>query len=267
MIDTPTLRCLRSEGFEIGAHTMSHRALSGLSRQDLLHEVLGSKVILEQELGAEVRMFSYPFGRYDRRVIECVAQCGFSGARTTRMLALGLEFCPFEIPTSLQAYPHPPFNYIKNLGKRRDVANLIRFVREYLACDNWIELGKKLFCQMMKHGGIWHLYGHSWEIEELKLWEQLEELLTYVSKWPGVNYVCNSEILDLAGRMISEKQYLAVGSHARSYFGSPHGTPLHSQRCERPDVQGRVRVEAPGGDGRDEQAGPTGIRGKLRGGE
>jgi peptidoglycan-N-acetylglucosamine deacetylase len=192
------LRSFLKRGFEIGAHTMSHRILPRLQNEELSREVRGSKQTLEEQLGAEVRMFCYPRGRYDGKVIECVQQSGFAGARTTRMLAHTLRFNRFEMPTSLQAYPHPPLDYLKNLGKRRDLDGIGRYVRGYLLCQSWVEVGKKLFDEVLRHGGIWHLYGHSWELEELGLWGALQEMLDYVANRPGVIYASNSRVLELA---------------------------------------------------------------------
>jgi len=197
VLDAAALQEFACQGFEIGAHTVSHRVLYGLSNQDLSNEVLGSKQMLEQQLGKEVRMFCYPRGRYDSRIIRCVQQSGFSGARTTRMLAQSLAFHRYEMPVTLQAFPHPPLNFIKNLGKRRDIAGMSRYFKDYLRCASWVEMGKKLFREVLDQGGIWHLYGHSWEVEEFGLWEQLDELLNYVSNQPGVLYAGNSQVLDL----------------------------------------------------------------------
>lgn len=197
VLHATALREIMSQGFEIGAHTMSHRVLSGLPDEQLAEEVQGSKQMLEQQLGREVPMFCYPRGRYDWRVVNCVRQSGFRGARTTRMLAHTLGFNRFEMPTTLQAYPHPPLNYLKNLGKRRDLAGIGRYLKDCLWCRNWVEMGKKLFRDILDQGGIWHLYGHSWELEKLGLWDQLQEMLDYVSNRPGVIYASNSRVLEL----------------------------------------------------------------------
>lgn len=194
------LRSALRQGFEIGAHTMSHRILTQVSDAELLHEVCGSKEVLEDQLGVEMRMFCYPRGRYDAKTIDCVRRAGFRGARTTEMLSQALEFNRFEMPTSLQAYPHPPIDYLKNLGKRRNWAGMRRYVKDYLLCETWVETGKRLFDDTLQHGGIWHLYGHSWELEESCLWEQLRDLLEYVSKRTGVVYASNSAALEIAQR-------------------------------------------------------------------
>src|SRR2546429_8068050 len=70
--------------------------------------------------------------RYDAEVIACVQQSGFEGARTTRMLAHTLNFGRFEMPTSVQASPHPPLNYFKNLANHRDGSGIVRYVQKYL---------------------------------------------------------------------------------------------------------------------------------------
>src|ERR1700733_9615808 len=57
------LRTLSSEGFEIGAHSVSHKAFWGLSAGELAKEVRPCKPLLEDILGMEVRMFCYAWGR------------------------------------------------------------------------------------------------------------------------------------------------------------------------------------------------------------
>jgi hypothetical protein len=64
---------------------------------------------------------------------------------------------------------------------------------------NWLELSKRLFDSVLQNGGIWHLYGHSWEIEELGLWKDLEEMLDYVCKREDVTYVPNWELIAVSG--------------------------------------------------------------------
>jgi len=51
------LRTFRKLGFEIGAHTVSHRILRGLEQKELSREVRDSKRMLEELLGSEVHMF------------------------------------------------------------------------------------------------------------------------------------------------------------------------------------------------------------------
>lgn len=189
------LRTLSSQGFEIGAHSMSHNSLTLLPGKQIEDEVRTCKQDLEEVLGTEVSMFCYPNGRYNTRVIAEVRRAGYKGARTTWMLSTRSSFLPFEMPTTLQAFPHRSAGYIRDLGRARDLSGLWKFSTELRGFPSWIDLGKRLFNQVLEYGGIWHLYGHSWEIDDLAIWNQLREILDYVSHREGVIYVTNGQLL------------------------------------------------------------------------
>ena len=189
------LRTLSSEGFEIGAHSVSHKLLWGLAAEELAQEVSPCKPMLEDVLGTEVRMFCYPCGRYDANVIRTLKEAGYWGARTVRMLATRLEFNPFEMPTSVQIMPHRKFSYMKNVARARKLEGVQVFLAHMTRLNNWIELGKRLFDSVLQTGGMWHLYGHSHEIEKLGLWRDLEEMLDYVGNHKEVMYVPNCEVI------------------------------------------------------------------------
>ena len=191
------LRALSSEGFEIGAHSVSHKSLTLLRDDQLEREVRTCKQILEQSVGEEVSMFCYPNGRYNPRVIQEVRCAGYKGARTTWMLSTGTDFRPFEMPTTLQAFPHPRTGYLRDLGRAKNIPGLWKFTTELSRFKSWLDLGKKLFSRVLEYGGIWHLYGHSWEIDDLSLWGELREMLDHVSHRKDVTYVTNSQLLSL----------------------------------------------------------------------
>jgi peptidoglycan/xylan/chitin deacetylase (PgdA/CDA1 family) len=64
----------------IGAHTVTHPILAGLSRDDQLTEILQSKLCLEQLLGQQVTSFSYPNGSATETTRELVAGAGYAAA-------------------------------------------------------------------------------------------------------------------------------------------------------------------------------------------
>ena len=196
-LSSSEIRSLAFAGFEVGAHTVSHRSLTGLSLEEVRHEVRDSKKSLQDILGHEVSMFCYPRGRYDARVLQEVRRAGFEGARTTRMLSLRADFPRFEMPTTVQAYPHSTLAYMRNLTRGKNVPGLFRYITSLRFYRRWADLGRVLFDQALEEGGVWHLYGHSWEIDELGLWGQLAELLRYVGGRDGVIYATNSEALKL----------------------------------------------------------------------
>jgi len=44
--------------------------------------------------------------------------------------------------------------------------------------------------------GVWHLWGHSCEIERYRMWKQLEEVLRYVSGRSDVRYLTNGQLVN-----------------------------------------------------------------------
>lgn len=188
------LRSLSSAGFEIGAHGVSHALLWGRSAEELAKEINPCKPILEEILGSEVRMFCYPRGRYDSRATRALREAGYRGARTVRMLGTELNFNPFEMPTTVQTFPHGTSAYFKNVT-RAGMKGLQACLSHTMKLGNWLELGKSIFDSVLENGGMWHLYGHSWEIDELNLWDRLDELLEYVGGRQGVSYIPNGEVL------------------------------------------------------------------------
>jgi len=192
-LDSADLKSL-AQDFEIGAHGLSHKLLWGLGPEELNIEAGSCKPILEDMLGREVGMFCYPRGRFDANVIRTVRAAGYWGARTVRMLSTRPEFSPFEMPTSLQAFPHPTSNYIKNLMRARRIEGARRILSPGKLC-NWVELGKELFDSVLERGGIWHLYGHSWELDTLDLWDDLKRILDYVGGRTNVTYASNWQVL------------------------------------------------------------------------
>ncbi len=69
--------------FEIGAHTVSHRALRGQPEKIQREEILASKEALEQELGISVVSFAYPDGSFDDQAKKIVAESGYTTAVST----------------------------------------------------------------------------------------------------------------------------------------------------------------------------------------
>jgi len=70
--------------FDIGAHSISHPALTALSPTESRHEIVGSQDQCEAITGRPVRGFAYPYGDLNERVRADVIAAGFSWACSTR---------------------------------------------------------------------------------------------------------------------------------------------------------------------------------------
>lgn len=77
------LRGLRAAGWTVGAHSMSHRYLSGLGDQELDLELTGSRQALVELLGEPVVHMSLPGGRAEPRVMEAARRAGYDSVATS----------------------------------------------------------------------------------------------------------------------------------------------------------------------------------------
>jgi peptidoglycan/xylan/chitin deacetylase (PgdA/CDA1 family) len=73
---------LREAGWTIGSHTRSHPFLTAETPARVAEEVAGSAARLSRHAGEPVRHFAYPDGRFDRAIVEAVAQAGYAHAWT-----------------------------------------------------------------------------------------------------------------------------------------------------------------------------------------
>lgn len=79
-MDWAALRRARSDGVEIGSHTVSHPHLPQLSDAELDRELRDSKAEVEDELGAPCRYLAYPYGDEDDRVRVAARRAGYDAA-------------------------------------------------------------------------------------------------------------------------------------------------------------------------------------------
>jgi peptidoglycan/xylan/chitin deacetylase (PgdA/CDA1 family) len=76
------IRALVDEGWEIGAHTMTHPDMSELDFDQCRVEIERSREALERITGQKILTFAYPFGRYGPEAVAAVDAAGFRAAVT-----------------------------------------------------------------------------------------------------------------------------------------------------------------------------------------
>lgn len=88
MMTSHEVKAMRQAGMEIGAHTVSHPILAGLTDEQARQEIGDSKIFLEQLLGERVGLFAYPNGKpgedYSSRTVNVVRSLGFDAAVSTQ---------------------------------------------------------------------------------------------------------------------------------------------------------------------------------------
>jgi len=83
IMDWGQLKDLVDAGMEVGSHTITHPYLTRLPFAQAKEEIEGSKKLLEDKLGVEIRAFCYPYGDYNEQIRDMVAEAGYSVAYTT----------------------------------------------------------------------------------------------------------------------------------------------------------------------------------------
>lgn len=177
-----------SDGFEIGAHTMTHPRLSTISLEEAEKEIVGSKKYLENLLSKKIISFCYPGGDHNQDHQKIVENAGFGFARNVNKFSFGQGCNKFSFPTTVHAYRH--WSDVVNIYKYS--GSIGKFFRNYL---NWDQLAISLFDQTYEKGGVYHLWGHSWEIDNNKDWERLENVFSHISNRQGVEYLTNGELI------------------------------------------------------------------------
>jgi peptidoglycan/xylan/chitin deacetylase (PgdA/CDA1 family) len=97
LMNAEQLKSLSDAGIEIGAHSLSHRDLTQLSCDEAYHEILQSKLNLEQLLQTKVVSFAYPYGYYSDSVKSLTKKAGFQIAVVTDRGGMHIEQDLFEI--------------------------------------------------------------------------------------------------------------------------------------------------------------------------
>ena len=190
----PTMREL-SNHFEIGAHTLEHRYLTRLSIHDALMQIHDGKAALQDLLGKKVDGFCYPGGKYTALHSKMVQSAGFRYARTTRNFYLSAGTSAYELPTTLQFYPHPRSVLLRNFisqrawSQRRTAFSVIGLE------SDWLDRFTLLLDYAARSGSVCHFWLHTLDIEKLGLWKRLDELLRFAaSKFKAPQRLDNAQL-------------------------------------------------------------------------
>jgi peptidoglycan/xylan/chitin deacetylase (PgdA/CDA1 family) len=181
-----------SKNLEIGAHTINHPTLTKINIKQAKKEIEDSKKYMERIISKKITSFCYPKGYFNRQLIDIVKNSGYVYARTTRQMFIKYPKNIFTSDTTIQAMP---LNFIARLGQIKNGVLRNQMMLPHLFFNDWEKIAIKCFDQVYKNGGVFHLWGHSWQIENDKQWDALETVFKYISNRKGVKYLSNSELV------------------------------------------------------------------------
>ena len=183
------LRDVAAAGFEIGSHTLTHPHLDHLPADAARREIEDGKAAVEDVLSTPVTSFCYPYGAYAPEHPAMVRAAGFTLARTIRRYWTAPPQDPFELHTSSHASRYRADAY-HLLGRSRTPVQWVTRWR------HWDVLARHLFEQARACGGVFHLWGHSWEIDAHDDWGRLASLLRFLTDQEDAVFVTNGQLLE-----------------------------------------------------------------------
>jgi peptidoglycan-N-acetylglucosamine deacetylase len=177
--------------FEIGSHTLTHPHLTRLPLAAAAREITQGQAELQQMTGQAAISFCYPYGAYRAEHVAAVRAAGFQVARTVRRFCTAPPADPLQLATTTHAARYLGDAWPVLRGSRAPGA-------AWVTWRHWDVLARQLFQEARAVGGVYHLWGHSWEIEAHGDWARLRGLLRYIAGHDGVTFLTNGE---LAGRL------------------------------------------------------------------
>lgn len=182
-----------AQGFELGGHTLRHLRLTSMPIAEARREIHDCKIWLDDLTGNETRSFCYPGGLYDARHVREVQAAGFENARSASWMYLDVSPDRYQIDPSLHMYPQSALVHVAHCLRHRQLRELARYVGPFRRLERPFALGRAMLEHVVERGGVFHLWGHSWEIEAQGLWRELEELLRAM-KHSGLPMLDNAQL-------------------------------------------------------------------------
>lgn len=196
VLSAAELNTLGSE-FEIGSHTLDHQFLDEVSEPEAKRQIDEGKKELESQLGRAITGFCYPGGRYSEVHSRLVREAGFRYARTIENLQAGFPSDPYSMSTTIQFYPHRPQSYLKNYVKFGHWGERSSLLIRALRYSDLRRRMEALLDRVCAAGGVFHLWGHSWEIDVFKGWGDLDSFLRAAAdRIPNANRLSNCALFD-----------------------------------------------------------------------
>ena len=188
---------LHQMGMEIGSHTQTHPRIHRLEPDVILRELRDSKAYLEDLLGEEVPAFCYPEGKFSRRNLALIDQAGYRLARTTVGFRTDLDYDTRLMPVGLQFWRHSQRTLLQHALVQGNFRGAADWMRLWKGENDLGRLSEYMGRHIRTNGGVLHIWGHSWEIEQGGLWKELEDCLKRLSDLGPLLSLTNSQVADL----------------------------------------------------------------------
>jgi peptidoglycan-N-acetylglucosamine deacetylase len=163
-------------------------------------ELGNSRRKLEDLLGVDFTSFCYPKGRFSTRITQRARLAGYRLCRTTVDFHTGIHFDPVRLPVSLHLFPHSSFAHHRHAVRYWNWRGLWNWHSRFGGITNVERLASRMVDGILERGGVFHLWGHSREIEKHGLWPMFDRLAAMLGGLTDVARCTNAELLGMAPR-------------------------------------------------------------------
>jgi len=189
--------------FEIGGHTLNHTSLKSLPEARAWTEIYEGKAWMEDVVGTSLISFCYPRGKFDRQSVQLVRKAGFRGARTCLLNLHDFPKNPFLWGVSSHACWHSKVIQVRHALLEGNLRGARNFFQIYKGETDWQTQFLHGLDHVSTHGGIAHLYLHSWEIDAHSHWDKLEAVFRGVAERDGLTRISNGDLFKLYPQSIN----------------------------------------------------------------
>lgn len=156
-------------GHEIAVHTCTHPHLEEMDAPGIHREIAQDQKALAQMFSTDVCGMAYPYGTYNKQVLEQVRACGIAYSRTT------VSTHDFSSPADWLQW------HFTCHHKDKDLMDLARS-----------------FCRSTSPElEIFSVWGHSYEFEGDDNWHIAEELCQLIARQPHIRCVTNRQAQEI----------------------------------------------------------------------
>jgi peptidoglycan/xylan/chitin deacetylase (PgdA/CDA1 family) len=172
------IRLLPSCLVELGAHTYYHLRLTDVPLETAKAEFFNGKYYLEDITGVPVEHFCFPSGRFTADLVH-EALFIYKTVRTSKTMRISHNF-PL-VDTTFHFYRYR-YRMIFRESLRNHSPGLFLSALKYSADSDYFNFIKNFMIYSRNKPGDIIVWGHSWELSQQELWEELENLFRFISE-------------------------------------------------------------------------------------
>ena len=166
-----------SKYVSFGGHTYNHIYLTSIPIQQVEEEVLANKEYLESILGHSIDHFCLPGGKYNTNVLSIVKK-HFKTIRTADTMSFVGMKDSLLFP-SIHFYPRGVKSLIGN-AIRHNSYHVLPYLFSHSNDPYFSLLAGLINLESARPNSIVIIWGHSWELEEYGLWNELDNFMASI---------------------------------------------------------------------------------------